>query len=472
VLAGQLEQQAHANATRRKGKDFPRAGACLPVEPPTPPPAASTHAQREREALIARIPASLCVRCKGARLLCGLPRCPILDSIREQLPGVPVRGKELSGSSPPTLFVGRWGYPAVRVGPMLPPAHLADAQTLDDPRGWMGRKGLRDIVALRASLLRSGQVMRVEQPLAPGAPRNSMLEAAQLLAMASRPAGVEVTLAKEPPAGLLPKMDGIAPPMGPSLEAERARVVDNPVVPRRVEALVGDAHAKASTAVQELYLGGISAYHIQRLLSAGLLGEGRRRRLVPTRWSITATDDTLGRQLVARAKQSPELGQVELYASAHYGNRFWVLLLPGAWSYEMLERWQAGSAWSRQGSAASRDGEPYEGRGSYADNVGGAYYAARLSVLEHLVARQRQARPVVYREITDEYLFPLGVWVIRESVRAAMRGAARAFDNLEAAVRGVSMECGTPEWHRGSVLLREARVQRRLEDFAQAAGGT
>jgi hypothetical protein len=72
----------------------------------------------------------------------------------------------------------------------------------------------------------------------------------------------------------------------------------------------------------------------------------------------------------------------------------------------------------------------------------------------------------VYREITDAYLFPLGVWVIREGTRDALDAKPRAFDNLEAAVRTVSMEAAQPAWHRESVLLREARVQRRITDFA------
>jgi hypothetical protein len=422
---------------------------------------------KTREELIARIPPSLCVRCKGGKLLCGLARCPILDSIQDRMPSVQIRGKEVHGSSPPTLFVGRFGYPAVRVGPMLPPAHIPNAARLDDPRGWIGKLGLRDVVALRASLLRSGQVLRVDEPRA----RNPLLEAAQLLAMASKPADVEVTLRKAPSEPLQAKVDGIAAPMGPSLDAERARVVENPVVPRKVDAIVGDVHAPAMDGAQELYQAGISGYHIQRLLSAGLLGQERRRKLVPTRWSITATDDILGKKLTERVKGFQPLGEPELYTAEHYGNRFWVMLLPRAWAYEMIERWHAGSAWSRGGDAAGQDWEPYDGRTSYASNVSGAYYAAKLSILENLAARQRQAQPIVYREITDAYLFPLGVWVIRESVREALQGKGRAFDSLEALVRTVSMECSKPDWHRDSVLLREARVQRRLSDFAQVGGG-
>jgi hypothetical protein len=458
-----------------QGKGFPRSGGSASVESPAAagamdapgpsrPPVVDPRG-KSREELIARIPPELCVRCKGGKLLCGLARCPILDSIREKLPAVQLKGKELQGSSPPTLFVGRFGYPAVRVGPMLPPLALPDAARLDDPRGWLGTRSMRDIVAMRASLFRSNHVLRVDEPRR----RDPVLEAAQLLAMASQPAEVAVTLRKEAGAGLQPRMDGISAPMGPSLDAERAKVVSNPTVPRKVDALVGDVHARASDAVGELAKGGISGYHIQRVLSAGLLGRESSRRLVPTRWSITATDDILGKQAIARVKGFQQLGEVELYTSEHYGNRFWVLLLPRPWAFEMLERWHAGSAWSRAGSAAAGDWEPWQGRTTYADNVSGAYYAARLSILEHLEARQRQAQPIVYREITDAYLFPLGVWVIRESVRDALQAKGRAFDHLEAAVRTVSMACSAPGWHQQSVLLREARVQRRLSDFTGAA---
>jgi len=417
---------------------------------------------KSREALIASIPAELCVRCKGGKLLCGLARCPILDSVREQLPQVRIRGKELQGSSPPSLFVGRYGYPAVRTGPMLPPMHVPEAAKLDDPRAWLHSASMTDIVAMRASLVRGSHVLRVDRPQV----RDPVLEAAQLLAMAEKPADVAVVLRKEMQERQQPKMDGIAAPMGPSLDALRAKVVDNVVVPRRVEAMVADTDADTATGVGELYAGGISPYHIQRLLSAGLLGVGQRRRLVPTRWSITATDDQLGKQLIARVKGFTQLSQVELFRAEHYGNRFWVLLLPRAWSYEMVERWHAGSAWARSGGAAGSDWEPYQGRTGYADNVAGAYYAARLSILEHLAARQRQALPLVYREITDAYLFPLGVWVIREAVRDAMQAKPRTFDTLEAAVRTVAMECATPDWDRDSRLLRDVRRQRSLEDFA------
>ena len=52
----------------------------------------------------------------------------------------------LSGATPPSVFVGRYGYPKVKVGPMVPPLH-GDTTILDKPEMWLG-KSIEDIVQL------------------------------------------------------------------------------------------------------------------------------------------------------------------------------------------------------------------------------------------------------------------------------------------------------------------------------------
>lgn len=328
---------------------------------------------------------------------------------------------------------------------------------MDSPRAWTDWT-LESIFAMRASLLRGRRLVDVH------APRDSVVEAAQLLAQASKPATVEVTLEKDPPRDLRAALEGFAAPLGPGVDARAARVVENPVIPRKVDALVNDLDAPAGTAATELYDGGIDAYHIQRLLSAGVLGVGRRRRLVPTRWSITATDDILGKELIARAKRLPEVGGIRHHAAELFGNRFHVLLLPRAWSFEMLESWQRGAMWA-SGEVLVQDWEPWEGRSDYADNITGAYYAARLGVLEHLLRTRRQASVVVYREITPAYYMELGVWVIREGVRKALDAPAHRPVSVAAALAEVGKGVGLQDWHRKSVLLDRFLRQRRITDF-------
>src|SRR5207249_8313855 len=72
----------------------------------------------------AAISSGLCIQCRGAKLLCGKSRCPILvrwDSMTKTAPMID--RFELDGASPPGVFVGRFGYPKVFVGPLVPPIH-------------------------------------------------------------------------------------------------------------------------------------------------------------------------------------------------------------------------------------------------------------------------------------------------------------------------------------------------------------
>ena len=58
----------------------------------------------------------------------------------------------ISGSSPPSVFVGSYGYPKVGVGPMVPPIH-GDTSVFDIPEQWVG-KSLEEIVNFRLNLVR------------------------------------------------------------------------------------------------------------------------------------------------------------------------------------------------------------------------------------------------------------------------------------------------------------------------------
>ncbi len=66
----------------------------------------------------------------------------------------------INGSSPPSVFVGSYGYPKVGVGPMLPPVH-GDTTLLDNPEQWIG-KSLEEIVNFRLILVRVIQKLSVE----------------------------------------------------------------------------------------------------------------------------------------------------------------------------------------------------------------------------------------------------------------------------------------------------------------------
>jgi len=398
-----------------------------------------------------------CVKCKGARNLCGLGYCPILQKARDSFPKIEVKGKEMYGSSPPSIFVGRYGYPKVYAGPVLPPFVSKEVEVLGLSSQLYGM-GIQDIIGKRSTLYRTSSVYDVRHPKEKG----GVLEATQLLAMAEKPVDLEVKLVKE--VKERPSLDFFHAPLGPRTDAEKARVTENPVVPRKVDYLVEDTDVKATEALTELHRSGIEIDRMQNLLSAGLLGTSARRKMVPTRWSITAVDDTVGKRLMKDVRYFQEIGEYELYENDYLGNHFLILLIPGEWGFEMMELWTKGAFWS-SGDAVLTDWEPFEGRKTYADNITGGYYAARLAVLEHLYRRRRSAKVLIYREIGPEYWAPLGVWVVRETAREAMRKKVMRFSDLDSSIKAMSERVRNPYWHQKSHTIHELRVQRRITDY-------
>jgi hypothetical protein len=147
------------------------------------------------------------------------------------------------------------------------------------------------------------------------------------------------------------------------------------------------------------------------------------------------------------------------------------LLLPKPWSFEQLEAWVPGSVWNSDKSFSSitisHDHEFFGGMKGYADNVTGAYYAVRLSVLEYLVGKKKQAMVVVFREVGEGYKLPLGSWVCGETAKAAMRKEPKIFSKLELALSYIGKKIAVPiqRWEQESAVLDYYNKQKTLFDF-------
>ncbi len=408
-----------------------------------------------------QLPRDICVLCKGSRLLCGKPRCPILMKLFSFLPIKEITLKEeFAGSSPPSFFVGHFGYPRVFAGPMLPPVKGEGVAIFDRVEEWFGRS-IEEILNYRSGLVRG--VVKVDAENF----KERMLLEAQEATMSIRPVDMEVYLERKPRFRV--EFDSHSQPMGPSAPLRRLRVTEEPVVPRKVDKVVGDTDLKASEGVMKLYIDGLPVSYISRLFSAALLGVERSRKLVPTRWAITATDDIISRSIISRIKFYPEVDKVLAFKSSYLDNHFLILMVPHSWSFEQLEAWYPGTAWLMRGRkpVVVGDSEGYKGRGEYAYNVAGAYYAARLAVAEYLDRIKRQALVIVFREVRPGYIMPLGVWVIRETVRAALKGKPQVFEEVNEALEYVKMNLKVEwdYWRAKSRLLELLIKQRTLKEF-------
>ncbi len=357
-----------------------------------------------------------------------------------------VSGDAIFGSSAPSVFVGHANYPKVPTGVLSPVGNEDRAADFVTTGDWYRRGlGISDVFERRSGLLTANRRVDVDAPstVSQGYPNvhdtwEGFLGVQREVAIASDPVDVEIGLANKPTLDVT--VDDILEPSGPWAAAQSADLAENPSVPREVERTLADDDWRAEGAMTYLYRRDFDVYDIHRILSAGALGEAEQRRLVPTRWSITAVDDTIGNYLRGSVRKGKPLNKVEVWTNEYIGNRYWIVLGPGQWEYELVELKGAGSVWNPEGETGVYVGADYEGvdgRRSYVEETAGAYHAARLGVLEHLTARDRQAKALVIRHVTDEYWGPVGVWQVRESVRNAFDdepGIASSIDEAIAAI--------------------------------------
>src|SRR2546427_9600550 len=167
-------------------------------------------------------------------------------------------------------------------------------------------------------------------------------------------------------------------------------------VDQNLDRAFSDTDLRAREAVIDLYERRTPVSKIQRAFSVGSFGIEKNRRFVPTRWSITAVDDTIGKELRERVKTYPLINEVRVYESVGFDDRFLVVFLPRPWRYELIEAWYPNTLWNPLGREIVMfgDHEGVEGRSEDA-SIGGGCYAARPAGGGGLGGEGRQAAPGV-----------------------------------------------------------------------------
>lgn len=404
---------------------------------------------------------NLCPLCRGSRLLCGKTACPIL--IRAKIFSKKLNlleSNRIEGSSPPAVFVGRIGYPYVKAGPLVP-QELGDTSLYDRSEAWFGMS-IESILEFRLGLVRGTFPVNVKKPEKVG----SLMEKTLEIALSEIPVDSETKFKKRPSKVFL--LDDEVQPMGPSAPLRDLKIYSMKTDPR-MEKAYEDTDLKAQDAVVDLYKGGVEVSRIQRAFSVGAFGLRIQRRLVPTRWSITAVDDIIGAWLRDNfVKEKSFINEHRAYLLEAYGNKWAIIMIPGPWRYESIEAWYPGTTWNPNGEsiAVVEDYEEHWGRRGYA-SMGGCYYAARLAVLEKLKEEGSQATVLVLREIHKDSLLPLGVWMVRESVRAALRGRPIKAGDLNEILEviGSFLRIPTEKWREISRILRDVSRRSSLETY-------
>lgn len=327
--------------------------------------------------------------------------------------------------SAPAPFIGRFGYPNVNIG-ILSPQISGDTSYYDSPKQWAQKEiAVSDVANLRYGLVNSRQKWNIKKIYG-----SKFLDICQEVGTAAKPVELEVNLRKQPTLNV--RRESEVKPWGPASNILKARVTANSRVDTRVDRIVSDTDLKAASGVFSLYKKGFEEGSLNKLMSVGNLGIGKNRKLVPTRWSITAVDDTIGKALIKEIKDFP-LGDYELHFGGAWGNYYLLLFFPEVWSYELFETYlkKPVNPWSKNGYMYSTDYEGYKGRKEYASETAGGYYAARMAVLEKMKRSKRQYSCLALRFITDEYHIGVGVWICREAARKSVNSKSISFGSKE-----------------------------------------
>jgi len=375
-----------------------------------------------------------CAECKG-KGMCGLPRCPVVSRFHAQ---AAIRPMSTYQGSSPSVFIGSFGYPEVQGGPLL-------VNDSDNPPDWLARNlGMEDIVDIRARTIRGRSAL------------NAIAGNLQEIALSSRPLDVDVAFEK--PVAFSLNFDGTIAPVGFTGSVKTLEIGSNARVERVVDRITSDTDIGANEAVVALKESAIDVYRISGLMTAGLLG--RRRKFVPTRWAITAVDDTLSTQFKKEIARYPPVEEIRLFTAEIFGNRIICILLPGDWKYEMIEIWGRHSLWGGENDVIVQDREGMKKKGY--SPISGAYYSARLAVCEYLSQVKRSARVIILRSVSGDYWAPLGTWVVREATRKAMARPPVICESLAPAIGQASALLGTDTWVSHSTLIPELLTQRTL----------
>jgi hypothetical protein len=330
---------------------------------------------------------------------------------------------------------------------MVPPVH-GDTSILDSPERWKG-KSLEDIINFRLNLVRGIQKISVDKT------EGRYIENLQEVVMSSKPIDSDLIFEKSTSPNI--SLDGESAPFGPTGIIHSAKF-SGTTSEKSIEKTFYDKDMRAQDAVLNLYNSGIEISKIQKCFSIGMLG--KKRKLVPTKWSITATDDIISKSLVDEILDYSIIDSCKIFSYEHLGNIFTIVLFPHRWIYEMIEAWYS--------NGVLGFGSDYEdARGiDHPPAIAGAYFAAKLGVLEYLAKNKIQSGVVILREIRPEYAIPVDVWQVREGIREAMKQKSLFADNFDDAILLASnkMSISKSEWLDNGNILKLMH-QKTLSDF-------
>ena len=342
---------------------------------------------------------------------------------------------------------------------------MGETNNFSSPEYWFKKQAsIQEIVSYRNQLIYSKfntnikNAPNLEDSQSHSIDNKKFLKNMALVSMASRSLDIDFKLKRLPT--LRQIKEPSVPIIGNPAPLEDIKIQENPKIHTKIDYVVNDSKLKASEAIKILYRNNIEISHITKILSAGLIGLRINRKLVPTRWSITATDDTISKNMLTTIKDFQDLNDILLFHGEYVGNHYEILLLPNKFEFEVIEI-------SSSTRGIWKDYESFQGRKNYADSVTGAYYVNRLALSEYLLKIKKQCSCIFFREVKPEYNAPLGVGILRELSRSCFQKTPESFQTIQEALNKMQERITIPisNYTFNSKILKDYGKQKRLNQW-------
>ena len=312
--------------------------------------------------------------------------------------------------TPPEIFVGRFGYPKVFVGPILTNSENPEIFLLTEK--WFG-KNFSEIAELMINSIRTEKLVNIYDV------ENKIVQKVHESLLAKNYEEIEAKILKIKRKFVFHEE---SKPYGPIALIEDFKIgsyKSNHIV----EKVYYDKDLKASEASYFLY----------------------------------------------KNKNFNEINEYRVYNLKYLANNWVIILFPSKWIFEYIELFHPKTIFKNY-FAIGGDYEIEKPIERYAE-IGGCYYAARLAVAEKLLNEKKQAGAIILREIYSDYLFPVGVWNVRESVRNALNQKYEKFDDFQSAINYVKnlLKTNLDVWIKNSFVLRILVKNESLNKFLQCS---
>jgi hypothetical protein len=318
--------------------------------------------------------------------------------------------------SPPGICVKSGKYPMLDAGFLAAYEPLEHLSIYDYPDSWQGLDR-ETIFSMRRYLYRFLLPVdaRSMQP-------EGVIRALQEIALSVRPIALRVE-----GESLLPRRLRLRSGQLPSSNDVMIKSIEflsDPEISKVAERIT-DQDIPAAEGIWRLLDYDYSLDQVVRLMSIGLLGRKKTRRIIPTRSAYKATINAFIDRAVMELIESPNISSYEIYLGNLFGDRFVVLLNPGEARVDYLTIDASGTRTAR--------GFAFEGLREWPTDPKTSVYSdhARFSLYRNLVRRKQRCHATIFHLSKDPRNQLLGPWIARAGVNEALASNPVNLDNKD-----------------------------------------